>query len=74
RVGYRSDIRPLFRDFDLETLQRLDGIDLNDVENVRANGEKLRERLNEGSLPYDACWSDELIDLFERWIDSGMEN
>ncbi|AOY82113.2 ferritin-like domain-containing protein [Moorena producens JHB] len=74
RVGYRSDIRPLFRDFDLETLQRLDGIDLNDVENVRANGEELRERLNEGSLPYDACWSDERIDLFERWIDSGMEN
>jgi len=74
RVGYQGDIRQLFRDFDVETLQRLDGIDLDNVENVRANREKLRERLNKGSLPYDACWSDDLIDLFNRWIDSGMKD
>ncbi len=73
RVGYRSDIRPLFRDFDVETLQRLDGIDLNDVNSVRANVEELQERLNKGSLPYDAYWSGAQIDLFNRWVDSGME-
>ena len=74
RVSYETDIRSLFRDFDVEILQRLDGIDLNDVENVRTHGEELRERLNKGSFPYDACWSDDRIDLFNRWIDSGMEN
>ena len=73
QVGYRSDIRPLFRDFDVETLQRLDGIELNDVNSVRANVEELQERLNKGSLPYDACWSGAQIDLFNRWVDSGME-
>ncbi len=73
QVGYRSDIRPLFRDFDVETLQRLDGIDLNDPDSVRANVERLQERLNKGSLPYDACWSADQIALFNCWIDSGLE-
>ncbi|NES04200.1 MAG: hypothetical protein F6K22_15975 [Okeania sp. SIO2F4] len=73
-VGYNIDIRPLFRDFDVETLQQLDRINLDDVENVRANAEKLRERLNKGSLPYDACWSDDRIELFNRWIDSEMKD
>ncbi|NET44492.1 MAG: hypothetical protein F6K15_22580 [Okeania sp. SIO2B3] len=73
-VGYNVDIRPLFRDFDVETLQQLDGINLNDVENVRANAEKLREGLNRGSLPYDACWSDDQIELFNRWIESDMKD
>ena len=74
RVRYESDIRPLFRDFDVETLQKLDGIDLNSVESVRSHGKELQERLNKGSLPYDACLSSDQIELFNRWIDSGMEN
>ena len=74
RVGYESDIRPLFREFDVEILQRLDGIDLDDVESVRVRGEELRERLHKGSLPYDACWSDDLINLFDCWLDGGMED
>ncbi len=74
QVGYKSDIRPLFRDFDVETLQKLDGIDLNDVESVRSHREELQERLNQGSLPYDACLSGDQLELFNRWLDSGMEN
>ncbi len=74
RVRYESDIRPLFRDFDVETLQKLDGIDLDDVESVRSHCKELQERLNKGSLPYDACLSSEQIELFNRWIDSDMKN
>ena len=74
RISYETDIRPIFRDFDVETLQKLDGIDLNDVESVRDRAEELRERFDKGYLPYDACLSEDFIELFDRWIDSGMEN
>ncbi len=74
RPRYQTDIRPLFRDFDVQTLQRLDGINLNDVKSVRFNVSKLQERINNGSFPYDACWAKAQIDLFNRWLDSGMED
>ena len=73
-LSYASDIRPLFRDFDLETLKRFDGIDLNSLETVRANIETLQERLQAGKLPYDGCWSSKQIVLFNRWVNQGMNN
>ncbi len=73
-LSYQTDIRPLFRDFDLETLKRFDRIDLNSLDSVRAHIETLRERLQAGKLPYDACWSSKQIALFRRWINQGMNN
>ena len=73
-LSYKTDIRPLFRDFDLETLNRFDHIDLNSLDSVRANIEILQERLQAGKLPYDACWSSKQIALFSRWVNEGMKN
>lgn len=72
--SYTTDIRPLFRDFDVETLRRFDNVDLHNVDSVRTSAEMLRQRLQAGTLPYDACWSSKQIKLFDRWVDGGMKN
>lgn len=72
-LSYEADIRPLFREFDYETLQRFEQIDLNNVETVRANIATFQERLQAGKLPYDACWSSKNIALFSRWVEEGMK-
>ncbi|MGK7875958.1 MAG: ferritin-like domain-containing protein [Xenococcaceae cyanobacterium] len=73
-LGYAADIRPLFRDFDVETLKQLDDVDLDNLVSVRANVEALQQRLESGTLPYDASWSPDRIDLFCRWVESGMRD
>ncbi|MDJ0591380.1 MAG: ferritin-like domain-containing protein [Pleurocapsa sp. MO_226.B13] len=73
-LSYMTDIRPLFRDFDLVTLKQFDSVDLNDPNSIRANAQMLRQRLEAGTLPYDACWSSKQIALFGRWVDGGMRN
>jgi rubrerythrin len=71
--SYQADIRPLFRDFDVDALKHLDNIDLNDVADVQANGKALQEQIEAGTFPYDACWPPEQIDLFGRWVEGGMK-
>ena len=73
-LSYKTDIRPLFREFDLETLNRFDHIDLNSLDSVRANIKILQARLQAGKLPYDACWSSKQMALFSRWVNQGMKN
>ncbi|MDJ0600473.1 MAG: ferritin-like domain-containing protein [Crocosphaera sp.] len=73
-LSYQADIRPLFREFDYETLQRFDNIDLSDIENVRENIHTLQDRIQAGKLPYDACWPSKKIALFRRWVDEGMKS
>ena len=68
---YAEHVRQLFRPFDEDSLQHFDGIDLDDVDAVRAAAPS-RRRFEAGSLPYDASWSPRNIALFGRWVDTGM--
>jgi hypothetical protein len=67
--SFASDIRPLFRETDVEEMGF--AFDLGDYEDVKANAEGIYERLADGSMPCDGPWSDEQIALFRRWIDEG---
>ena len=69
--SFASDIRPLFRDEDLEAMDF--AFDLSDYEAVKANAEGIYERLADGSMPCDAAWPDEQVALFRRWIDEGCD-
>jgi hypothetical protein len=69
RVTYEQDIRPLFRDRDIQSMSF--AFDLSSYEDVRANAEAIYERLSAGSMPCDGRWPAEDVQRFRTWIDNG---
>jgi hypothetical protein len=67
---FARDIRPLFREQDVEEMRY--AFDLSAFEDVKANAEAIYRRVADGSMPCDAAWPDERIALFRRWIDDGF--
>ena len=45
--------------------------DLWSYEDVRSRAEAIVTRLRAGTMPCDGAWSQEKVDLFQRWIDDG---
>jgi hypothetical protein len=68
-LRFARDIRPLFRDDDVEAMR--DAFDLGRYEDVKANAEGIYERVADGSMPCDGAWPAEHIALFRRWVDEG---
>jgi hypothetical protein len=68
-VGYERDIRPLFRPRDVGAMRRF--FDLSSYSDVRANADKILERLSGGSMPCDGAWPEEQIELFRGWMAAG---
>ena len=66
---FARDIRPLFRDDDVEAMRY--AFDLNLHEDVRTNTQGIYERLADGSMPCDGAWPADQIALFRRWVDEG---
>lgn len=71
-VSYAADIRPLFRQLDIEAMKRHGPFDLSLYEDVKANAADIAERLHDGDMPCDAAWPPAQLDLFDRWIREGM--
>ena len=63
--GFASDIRPLFRDQDVEEMSF--AFDVSCYEDVRDNADAIAERLGDGSMPCDEPWPKERIELFRKW-------
>ena len=40
---------------------------------MKENAEAILERLEEGDMPCDGPWSDEQIDAFRTWMQSGKQ-
>ena len=70
-ANFARDIRPLFRDQDVEEMQF--AFDLSEYDDVKANADAILERLSDGSMPCDGAWSDEQIELFRQWMQEGYE-
>ena len=68
-VGYEHDIRPLFREKDISSMSR--AFDLGSYEDVRANAEKILERVSDGSMPCDGAWPEDRVELFRGWVGAG---
>jgi hypothetical protein len=66
---FAADIRPLFRDSDIEEMSW--SFDLASYDEVRDNGEAIYERLSDGSMPCDGPWADESVTTFRAWMDAG---
>lgn len=66
------DIKPKFRPRDVNIMRAIGGFDLHVYEDVKANAQKIFERLNDGSMPCDGPWPPADVSLFKDWMDKGM--
>jgi hypothetical protein len=70
-VSFSSDIRPLFRDSDVETMKRFE-LDLSSYDRVKEKAPEIYSTLENGSMPCDEPWPKDNVALFKRWMDEGM--
>ena len=66
---FDTDIRPLFRESDRLDMDFV--FDLWSYDDVKANADAILERLEDRTMPCDAPWAVERIQLFRAWIDGG---
>jgi hypothetical protein len=67
--GFDADIRPLFREFDIDEMRFM--FDLGKYEDVKANGESIYATLADGSMPCDEPWTADKVAIFREWLDAG---
>jgi hypothetical protein len=68
-VGYKTHIKPLFRDRDRQSMRV--HFDLWSHGDVSQNADAILVRLRSGTMPCDGAWPQAQVDLFERWMESG---
>jgi len=68
-ITFESDIKPLFREKDRDSMRR--AFDLWSYADVQSHADSIVERLKNGSMPCDGAWPSERVELFERWIGEG---
>lgn len=71
-LSFATDIRPLFRDKDVKTMQKISGLDLSSYETVRDQATEIHARLEDETMPCDEPWPEDQIARFKQWIDDGM--
>ncbi|OBI21114.1 hypothetical protein A5712_16365 [Mycobacterium sp. E2327] len=69
-VLFERNIKPLFRADDRDSMKW--AFDLWSYNDVKAHAAAIVQRLRDGSMPCDGAWSAQKVDVFQRWIDSGM--
>jgi len=68
-LSYDTDIKPLFRDKDRNSMRR--AFDLWSYDDVKSHAGPIAKVLKEGSMPCDGAWAPERVELFERWVAQG---
>jgi len=69
-VSYDQHIRPLFREKDHQSMRF--AFDLWSYEDVSANAAAIFEKVSTGVMPCDGAWPSDRVELFRRWMDTGM--
>lgn len=69
-VGFQAHIKPMFRRRDQQAMSFV--FDLWSYDDVREHAEGVLSRLRDGSMPCDGSWPREWIDVFARWVATGM--
>ncbi len=70
--SFERDVRPLFRDRDIISMQDFGGFDLSSYEDVKQHAPNILARLEDKSMPCDQPWPDEKIALFRDWMSNGF--
>jgi len=69
-ISFAADIKPLFREGDRESM--MGSFDLWSYDDVAAHSAAIADRLRDGTMPCDAAWPEEKVELFDDWIAAGM--
>ena len=69
-LSFAEDIRPLFREKDIEEMKDISGFDLSAYDDVREWASGIYARLADGSMPCDEPWSEERVAKFKRWMEA----
>lgn len=68
-LSYATDIRPLFRAKDRDSMRR--AFDLFDYADVAQQADAIVGALRSGKMPCDGAWPADQVDVFQRWINAG---
>ena len=68
-VQFASQIKPLFRPKDLQSMRR--HFDLGSYEDVSGHADRILQRLRAGTMPCDGAWPPQQVELFDRWVRGG---
>jgi hypothetical protein len=68
-VSFATDIKPLFREKDRDSMRR--AFDLWSYPDVQSHAAAIAERVKNGSMPCDGAWPPDRVALFERWVEEG---
>ncbi len=71
--SYAKDIRPLFRQMDIDEMISVAQFDLSKHDDVKQHANDIYERVKSGDMPCDAAWSPANVKLFKDWMDGGMQ-
>jgi hypothetical protein len=69
-ISYDEHIRPLFRENDRESMRF--AFDLWSHADVSVNATAIFEKVSAGAMPCDGAWPSERVELFRRWMGTGM--
>ena len=67
-VSFESDVKPMFRDRDRQSMEF--AFDLWSYDDVSEHAGAILGRLKAGTMPCDGAWPQEQVDLFQRWVES----
>jgi len=75
-TSFAKDIRPLFRDVDVDHMNDY-GLDLSDYQQVKDNAPEILRRVSSSDdgvrmpPPPDAPWTPAQVTIFQQWIADG---
>jgi hypothetical protein len=72
-ISFATDIRPLFRQKDIASMQSAGGFDLSSYDDVSRLADGIFARLKAGDMPCDGGWPPAHVQLFADWIGGGKQ-
>jgi len=68
-VSFETDVKPLFRERDRESM--LAAFDLWSYDDVAQHADAILDQVQAGTMPCDSAWPKAQVDLFRRWAEGG---
>jgi hypothetical protein len=65
-TSFAHDVRPLFRDKDVEAMTFM--LDLSDYDDVKENADDILATVEQGTMPCDLAWTTEQVAVLRQWM------
>jgi hypothetical protein len=70
-TSFARDIRPLFREKDVNSMKK--AFDLSSYDDVRDHADAILQKVAAGAMPCDGAWPPDRVALFRRWVQEGRQ-